>query len=100
MKDAYTKEVEKKFADILSKVKKGYLSPDEKVTPGVNPVLEVELAMIESLSLDLNQWVEGWKPEGIACRFYTTKNLFKQRHSYALKLHSDLVTRNEPFSRN
>jgi hypothetical protein len=43
LKELYTKEAEKRFADILGKIKKGNLSKEEKVTPEIPPVLQTEL---------------------------------------------------------
>lgn len=98
LKEAYTKEVEKKFADILSTAKKGYLSPDEKVVAAIPSGLEMELAFTESLSMDQNLWIEGWKPEGLASRFINTLSHFKSKHSNALKLHGFFAQRKEPLS--
>ena len=47
LKDLYTKQVEKEFADIFMKLKKGTLSKEEKLGPSLPPTLEVDLSIVE-----------------------------------------------------
>lgn len=52
LKELYTKEAEKGFADAISKIKKGTLAKEDKLAPVVPVELEVELSLIESMSLE------------------------------------------------
>ena len=36
-------------------------------------------------------WVEGWKPECIAFRYYNILQMFKSRHEVPLKWHTELM---------
>ena len=76
----YSKEVEKRFGDILTKIKKGNLSKEEKVLPAIPKSLESEISKYESMTLEDNQWVEGWKPESLAFRYFNILQLFKTKY--------------------
>ena len=70
LKELYTKDIEKGFSDAISKIRKGTLSREDKLAPSVPVELEVELSIIESMTLEQNQWVEGWKPDNLAFRHH------------------------------
>lgn len=51
-KELSTKDAEKQFSDILSKLKKGNLTKDEKLVANMPQNLELELSIYESLSIE------------------------------------------------
>ena len=48
----FTKEHEKRFADILMKIKKANLAKDEKLVPTLPVSIELELSIYESLAFE------------------------------------------------
>lgn len=56
------------FSDIITKVKKGNLNKDEKLTPKISEELKMELDMYQRE--DFTEWKEGWNPECLAFKYY------------------------------
>lgn len=86
----FSKDHEKRFSEIITKIKKANLSKDEKLVANIPQQLELELSIYESLALDHNQWQEGWKPESLAFRYYNIFTEFRLRYQIATDWHLEL----------
>ncbi|TNV86827.1 hypothetical protein FGO68_gene17503 [Halteria grandinella] len=95
----FTKEHEKRFADILTKIKKANLARNEKLEATIPQSVELELSIYESLSFEQNQWQEGWRPESIAYRYYNVLNQFKHQYEIPMEWHTQIMNQQNPFSK-
>jgi hypothetical protein len=57
----------------------------------VDEATQYELTMIESQSIQENQWVEGWKPESLAFQYFNILQLYRAKYEAALMLHQDIM---------
>ncbi len=80
-KNSYTKEIETKFEFLLTKVKKGNLTQEEKLAPGIQEELAAEIKAFNNLNLENNLWVEGWKPDLIAFKYFNIMQMFRAKHN-------------------
>ena len=91
MKKLYTTPVEKGFDALLTKAKKGALTKEERVQARITEGIQIELSMVDSSTVDQNQWVEGWRPECLAFRYFNILQMYKAKYNKALELHSKLM---------
>jgi len=94
----YTPQIENGFETVLSKIRKGNLSKEERLQARVNETIQVELTMIESMSFKENQWVEGWKPESLAFRYFNILQMYRIKYEVALFLHQEIMDTKKVFS--
>ena len=81
---SYTKEIETKFEYLLTKVKKGNLTKEERLAPAIQEELAAEINAFNNLNLENNLWVEGWKPDLIAFKYFNIMQMFRAKHNVRL----------------
>jgi hypothetical protein len=86
------KEIEKRFTEIITKVKKGIL-PEEKITAGLTDQLQLELKYYDELNLDV--WHDSWKPDGIAFRYFNIVQMYKTKNDIYVRIHTELCQRSK-----
>ncbi|CDW85517.1 UNKNOWN [Stylonychia lemnae] len=89
MKKKFSKEQEKKFSEIIKKLKKSKIEVEEKVNPQITDELKIEINDIEDE--DLEKWKENWDPDHIAFRYFNVLQEYRIRQEAYIKLHLQLT---------
>ncbi len=98
LKKQYQGQVEKNFEILLTKVKKGALTKEEKIQARINEEIQMELSKVDAQNLEQNLWVEGWRPECLAFRYFNILQMYKTKYQNSLELHTEIMHKKKPLS--
>eukprot|EP00347_Sterkiella_histriomuscorum_P010153 403377401 len=93
---AYNKGIEKIMSDILTKVKKGTLTKEERLGPKLSEEVKLELEAI--MREDQYEWKEGWDPNSLAFRYFNIIQEYKIKFQSYINLHIQLNDRKSTLS--
>lgn len=82
----FPKDQDKAFQEVLVRLAKGVLRPDDKVQEGIPESQFEEFRAIDQQ--DMEVWNEGWKPESLCFRYLNILQMYKTKMEVSLPAQS------------